>query len=146
MSLRKSPTLTPALLASNRRNARKSTGPRTARGKAWSRLNRLKHGGDSPEYMRFLKALLDAEPCRVDATAAALLNAQTVVHPLFRELAELCIEAERAIFRDLRRRQLAQKKARKKNFYPFEAGMSLKTKGDGFSAPQLARNQLRTGI
>lgn len=29
---------------SNRRNARKSTGPKTARGKAWSRLNALKHG------------------------------------------------------------------------------------------------------
>jgi len=28
----------------NRRNASKSTGPRTARGKAWSRLNALKHG------------------------------------------------------------------------------------------------------
>jgi len=28
----------------NRRNAQKSTGPRTARGKAWSRLNALKHG------------------------------------------------------------------------------------------------------
>ena len=33
MSLRKSPTLTPALLEANRRNARKSTGPRTARGR-----------------------------------------------------------------------------------------------------------------
>ena len=29
---------------SNRRNARKSTGPRTEQGKAWSRLNSLKHG------------------------------------------------------------------------------------------------------
>jgi hypothetical protein len=28
----------------NRRNAAKSTGPRTARGKSWSRLNALKHG------------------------------------------------------------------------------------------------------
>jgi len=28
----------------NRRNAQKSTGPRTARGKSWSRLNALKHG------------------------------------------------------------------------------------------------------
>jgi len=28
----------------NRRNASKSTGPRTAQGKAWSRLNALKHG------------------------------------------------------------------------------------------------------
>jgi hypothetical protein len=43
MSLRKSRTLTPALLASNRRNAKKSTGPRTAQGKAWSRLNRLRN-------------------------------------------------------------------------------------------------------
>ena len=29
---------------SNRRNARLSTGPKTARGKSWSRLNALKHG------------------------------------------------------------------------------------------------------
>jgi len=29
---------------SNRRNARKSTGPKTAQGKAWSRLNAVKHG------------------------------------------------------------------------------------------------------
>lgn len=36
--------LTPAKLAANRRNARKSTGPRTAAGKARSRLNALKHG------------------------------------------------------------------------------------------------------
>jgi hypothetical protein len=48
VSLRKSPTLTPALLAANRRNAKKSTGPRTARGKAWSRLNSLRHGCHSP--------------------------------------------------------------------------------------------------
>ena len=38
MSLRKSPWMTPALLASNRRNAKESTGPQTLRGKAWSRL------------------------------------------------------------------------------------------------------------
>ena len=31
-------------LKANRRNASKSTGPRTARGKSWSRLNALKHG------------------------------------------------------------------------------------------------------
>jgi hypothetical protein len=42
MSLRKPPTLTAALIASNRRNAKKSTGPGTAPGKAWSRLNRLR--------------------------------------------------------------------------------------------------------
>ena len=60
MSLRKSPTLTPALLASNRRNAKKSTGPRTAQGKAWSRLSRLQARTRSPEYINFVKALADA--------------------------------------------------------------------------------------
>jgi len=44
MSLRKSPTRTPALLAANRANSRKSTGPRTERGKARAALNPLKHG------------------------------------------------------------------------------------------------------
>ena len=53
MSLRKSPTLTLALLASNRRNAKKSTGPRTARGKAWSWLNRFRDGMRSMEYVNF---------------------------------------------------------------------------------------------
>ena len=44
MSLRKSPTRTAASLAANRANAQKSTGPRTAGGKARARLNRLRHG------------------------------------------------------------------------------------------------------
>jgi hypothetical protein len=44
MSLRKRPTLTPALLAANRANAKKSTGPRTVRGKNRIVLNGLKHG------------------------------------------------------------------------------------------------------
>ncbi len=44
MSLRKSPRLTPQLLAANRRNARLSTGPRTPAAKQNSKLNALKHG------------------------------------------------------------------------------------------------------
>lgn len=40
----KSPLPTPAALAARRANALKSTGPRTARGKAWSCLNALRHG------------------------------------------------------------------------------------------------------
>jgi hypothetical protein len=57
MALRKSPTRTPAFLAANRANARKSTGPRTPQGKAQAALNALRHGrraSDLPE--RLLRA------------------------------------------------------------------------------------------
>jgi len=73
MSLRKSPQLTPALLAAARRNAQHSTGPRTAAAKQNSKLNALKHGryalpenlclarlrgmvlGEDPEEFQYLK-------------------------------------------------------------------------------------------
>ena len=45
MSLRKSPQLTPQLLAAARNNAQHSTGPRSAAAKQNSKLNALKHGG-----------------------------------------------------------------------------------------------------
>ena len=45
MSLRKSPQLTPALLAAARQNAQHSTGPRSPAAKQNSKLNALKHGG-----------------------------------------------------------------------------------------------------
>jgi hypothetical protein len=111
VSLRKSPTLTPALLASNRRNAKKSTGPRTARGKAQSRLNRLKEGWHSPTYINFLKALLDAPPGQVSLAAKALLKSQPVRHPLFLEAAELSVQAEIAICEEnrLRRTRVKEK-------------------------------------
>jgi hypothetical protein len=44
MSLRKSPELTPELLAAARNNAQRSTGPRSAAGKQNSKMNALKHG------------------------------------------------------------------------------------------------------
>jgi hypothetical protein len=44
MSLRKSPQLTPQLLAAARQNAQHSTGPRSAAAKQNSKLNALKHG------------------------------------------------------------------------------------------------------
>jgi len=54
MSLLKSLRLTPAHLAANRRNAQKSTGPRTARGKRWVALNSLKNGLWAPSFRRAL--------------------------------------------------------------------------------------------
>jgi hypothetical protein len=54
MSLRKRPTLTPALLAVNRRNAQKSTGPRTEEGKRRVVLNGLRHGLRSRSFRQSL--------------------------------------------------------------------------------------------
>ena len=69
MSLRKAPQLTPQLLAASRRNARRSTGPRSPAAKQNSKLNALKHGayvsdenqrqamlalGEDPEQFQFL--------------------------------------------------------------------------------------------
>ena len=100
MSLRKSPTLTPALLASNRRNAKKSTGPRTARGKAYSRLNRFRHGMRSPEYVRFFKALHDAPLGEVAMTARAFFRSKQFIHPLFVEMAQAVVQADIEICRE----------------------------------------------
>ena len=66
MPLRKSPRRTRALLAANRRNSRKSTGPRTAAGKRHSARNALRHGRRArascrctPSTGRDLKTFLD---------------------------------------------------------------------------------------
>ena len=93
MSLRKNP-MTPARLEANRRNSQKSTGPRTARGKSHSRLNRLRGGGRSRLYIDLLKALMDAPPGRVLETAQAILTPAQMSHPLFAELVRIFCEAE----------------------------------------------------
>jgi hypothetical protein len=66
MSLRKSPKRTRALLAANRRNSRKSTGPRTTAGKRNSAWNAVRHGRRAhpsyrciPAARRELKTFMD---------------------------------------------------------------------------------------
>ena len=95
MSLRKSPTRTAAFLKANRRNAQKSTGPKTARGKAWTRFNSLRHGFRSPEYLNFYYSLHDAPPGGIIATVLSLLEPRAVRHPLFFQKAGDFVEAER---------------------------------------------------
>jgi len=82
MSLRKSPTRTPASLAANRANAQKSTVPRTAGGKARARLNRLRHGRRSPLFTRFRTALRE-NPSRSRWVSQSLLTLEDTRHPLF---------------------------------------------------------------
>src|SRR5271163_4099481 len=94
MSLRRSPTRTPAFLEANRRNAQKSTGPRTRRGKAHSSLNALRQGLRSRAYGNLWLELFDAPPCSVDCTAAAILTPQQAAHPLFAEAVDQFREAE----------------------------------------------------
>jgi hypothetical protein len=62
---RKAPTLTPALLAAYRCNAQKSTGLRTAAGKAWVRLNDLRTGSRSRFCQTLWRALAEAGLCTV---------------------------------------------------------------------------------
>ena len=93
MLLRKSP-MTPARLEANRRNARRSTGPRTARGKSQSRLNGLRSGGRSRLYRDLLLTLSDAPPCGVVRTARAALTPAQDRHPLFAQLVEVFRQSE----------------------------------------------------
>jgi hypothetical protein len=87
--------MTEARLDANRRNAKKSTGPRTGAGKARSRMNGFRHGMRSSEYLRLLIALSDAKPGAVLRAEQSLLTAAQRTHPAYVELVELFIEVER---------------------------------------------------
>ena len=95
MPLRKSPTRTPAFLAANRRNALKSTGPRTARGKAQSRLNRLSTGLSAPWLEDFYSLLLDAPLGCVDRIARSLLTPEMARHPVIARIVDQFREQDR---------------------------------------------------
>jgi len=65
--LRKSPVRTSKLLAANRRNSQKSTGPRTVAGKARACLNALKHGERACRLAEKLMACGDLGGARLHA-------------------------------------------------------------------------------
>jgi hypothetical protein len=101
--LRKSPTRTPAFLEAIRRNAQKSTGPWTVRGKAQSCLNRLKTGERSRVYRQLWLGLLHAPPGAVEPTALTLLTREQAAHPVFADLVDLSRWAESMTAMDERR-------------------------------------------
>jgi hypothetical protein len=76
MSIRKSPQVTEQLSATNRANARASTGPRTPQGKAQSRWNALKYGGTvSPGTFRESMPALGEDGEAFDRLCAQLREA-----------------------------------------------------------------------
>jgi hypothetical protein len=93
MSLRKY-TMTAARLESNRRNARKSTAPRTERGKSQSRMNARRSGVRSRLRSDLMRALVDALPRRTAQTAQAVLNPAQLRHPLFAKLVFIKCQSE----------------------------------------------------
>ena len=111
VSLRKSPTQTPARLAANRRNAQKSTGPRTARGKAQSRLNALHNRSNSPTFHKLIWTIVEAPPGKSEEATRALLTPEQARHPLYAGVIEITRQAEigvAEVARELARTRLTQ--------------------------------------
>jgi hypothetical protein len=76
MSLRKSPQLTPQLLAAARHNAQHSTGPRSPAAKQNSKLNALKHGAYvSDENRRQAMLSLGEDPEQLQTLTEELMSA-----------------------------------------------------------------------
>src|SRR6266404_6351432 len=57
MSLRKSPVLTETMIAANRANASRSTGPRSPEGKSRVKFNVLRHGRRAHSFREAIVAL-----------------------------------------------------------------------------------------
>ena len=78
MSLRKSPQLTPALLAAARQNAQHSTGPRSPAAKQNIKLNAVKHGGRVSDENRCQAMLaLGEDPQEFENLKQELMSALT---------------------------------------------------------------------
>ena len=94
MSLVKPRPSSPARIAANRRNAQKSTGPRSPRGKAQSRLNRLRDGARSRLYQDLERRFIYTPPGEKARIARAAMTPELAAHPLFAELARIFCQAE----------------------------------------------------
>jgi len=103
MSLRKPPTLTPARLAANRRNALRSTGPRTTRGKAQARLNGLRRGEGARLYHDVMMLLMETPPDQLEHTLGIILTPKEARSRLFRGLVRMIHEADGALIKDFRK-------------------------------------------
>ena len=86
--------MTQARLEANRRNAKRSTGPRTVAGKAWSRMNGLRHGNRSPEFLNVVYALSCANPGAILRVGDSCLTSAQRKHPAYCKLVEVFTEAE----------------------------------------------------
>ena len=85
-----------ARLAVHRRNAKRSAGPRTARGKAFSGMNSLAARSRSPHFCAPFFALPDASPgVSVDRVPEMFLTSEPASHPTFAELTDLVHDVER---------------------------------------------------
>ena len=89
MSLRKSPELTPALLAAARNNAQHSTGPRSAAAKQNVKLNALKHGAYVRDENRHKTMLaLGEDPEQLQTLTEELMSAYGPGDALWRKQVE----------------------------------------------------------
>ena len=84
--------ITPAILAANRRNARKSTGPRTPEGKARSSLNAVTHGLFASTPVLFVSGHSEQEADRnrlVSALSKELFAESALEHYLVERIVNL---------------------------------------------------------
>jgi hypothetical protein len=77
--------MTPALLAACRRNAQKSTGPRTEWGKIQSSMNGLKNGSRSPAYQMLFPAFIESMGESTEEIAQRVLTPEERRHPVLAE-------------------------------------------------------------
>ena len=127
MSLRKSYVSSPARLAANRRNARQSTGPRSARGNAQSRLIRLRDGSRSRLFQDLQWTLMASPPTAVARTARRSMTPGLAAHPSFAELGRIFCQA--GVEAVLTRRALREEGNEQKDcFYANEATKCMKTR------------------